>query len=174
MKRKCGLRRVVFFLAICAGVFSACLCVLLMAGEYQLAQYNFDIHNRELQGWEACRQTKPAYFKANEEAVRSCLKSFDEARDNFWVRLPKAQMAGLFILAGLGGATGGYLLTWSVVWFGCLGIYRFFRWLVLCFRGKPVIRNGLDSHKWATKMEMQRHLSGKSDLKIKSISEPPA
>jgi len=135
MKRKSGLRGVAFLLAICASVFSACLCVLLMAGEYHSAQYNFDIHKRDIEGWEAFRQTKHAYFKANEEAVSSCLKSFEEARGNFWVRLPKVQLAGLFVLAGLGSAIGGYVVTWSVIWFSCLGIYRFFRWLALCFRG---------------------------------------
>jgi len=42
---------------------------------------------------------------------------------------------------------------------------------------KRTIRSGmtinyvLDSHKWATKMEIIRLISGKPDLKIKSISK---
>jgi hypothetical protein len=108
-----------------------------MAGEYHSARFELDTHSRELQGWEACRQTKPAYFKANEEAVSSCLKSLDEARGNFWVKLPKAQLAGLFALASLGSAAGGYLAAWVVVWLGGLGIHRFIRWLALCFRLYP-------------------------------------
>jgi hypothetical protein len=31
---------------------------------------------------------------------------------------------------------------------------------------EPTTYHGLDSHKWATKMEIQRLLSGKPDLKI--------
>ncbi len=134
MRQKGRLRGITFFLAICASVFSVSFCVLLMAGEYQSARYNLEIHNREFQGWAACQQTKPTYFKANAEAVSSCLKNLDEARGNFWVKLPKAQLAGLFVLAGLGSATGGYVAIWLVVWFGGLGIYRFIRWLALCFR----------------------------------------
>jgi len=34
-------------------------------------------------------------------------------------------------------------------------------------KSKPTTYHGLDSHKWATKMEIQRLLSGKPDLKIK-------
>jgi len=79
MKRKSGLRGVTFLLAICASVFSASLCVLLMAGEYHSAQYNFDTHKRDFEGLEACRQIEHAYFKDNEEAVISCLKSFEES-----------------------------------------------------------------------------------------------
>jgi hypothetical protein len=137
MKRKYGLRGVTFYLAMCASIVSACVCVLLMAGEYRSARFELDTHSRELQGWEACRQTKPTYFKANEDAVGSCLKSLDRARGSFWVKLPKAELAGLFALAGLGSAVGGYLAAWAVVWLGGLGIRRFIRWLALCFRLYP-------------------------------------
>jgi len=34
-------------------------------------------------------------------------------------------------------------------------------------KSKPPIYHGVDSHKWATKIEIQRLLSGKPDLKIK-------
>jgi hypothetical protein len=34
-------------------------------------------------------------------------------------------------------------------------------------KSKPTTYHGLDSHEWATKMEIQRLLSGKPDLKIK-------
>jgi len=33
---------------------------------------------------------------------------------------------------------------------------------------KLLVYNGLDSHKWATKMEIKRLLSGKPDLRIKA------
>jgi len=131
MKRKYGLRSVTLFLSICVSVCSACFCVLLMAGEYYPARNKMNIYNKEFQGWEACRQTKPTYFKANEEAVSSCLKNLEEAKDNFWVKLPKNKAIGLFVLAGLGSAIGGYLVVWSV-WFVCLGIYRFIRWMKRC------------------------------------------
>ena len=125
MKRKCGLRNVTLFLAICASVFSACFCILLMADDYFWARYKLDTHSKEFQGWEACRQTKPTYYEANAEAVNACLESLEEAKDNFWVKLPKAQFAGLLILAGLVSASGGYLVTWAVVWPIGFGIYKF-------------------------------------------------
>jgi len=37
---------------------------------------------------------------------------------------------------------------------------------------KPAICKELDCHKWASKMEIRRLLSGKPDLKIKVISKP--
>ena len=134
MKRKGRLRGVTFFLAICAGVFSASFCVLLMAEEYHSARYKLDKYNLEFQGWEACKETKPAYYKANAEAVTSCLKTLGEAKDNFWVKLPKAQLAGLFALAALSSAAGGYLAARLVIWFSSLTFHRFIRWLGLCFR----------------------------------------
>jgi len=149
MKLKCRLRSVTLFLAICASVFSACFCVLLMADDYYSARYKLDTHSQEFQGWEACRQTKPTYFEANAEAVNTCLESLEEAQDNFWVKLPKAQLIGLFVLAGLGSATGGFLATWAIVWFVGLGIYRFIRLLAFCFRGK-LFRAGLHNKAEAT------------------------
>jgi hypothetical protein len=137
MKRKSKPRGITFFLAICASVFSASFCVLLMAGEYQSAHSKLDRYNREFQGWQACQQTKPAYFKDNKEAVSSCIRGLYKARNNFWVTLPKVQLAGLFVLAALGSALCGYLAARLVVWFGGLAFYRFFRWLALCFRRLP-------------------------------------
>jgi hypothetical protein len=127
MKQESVFRNVTFFLAKGAGVISAIICVLLIAQEYNSARFKLDIHNREVQGWEACRQTNPSYFRVNKEAVSCSQKNFDEARDNFWVKLPKAQLVGLLMLGGLGSATGAYLATWAVLWFGGLGIHRFIR-----------------------------------------------
>jgi hypothetical protein len=75
-----------------------------------------DTYNRELQGWEACRQTNPAYYKANEQAINSCLANINEAKSNFWVKIPKTQWAGILILAGLASASMGYFATWVVIW----------------------------------------------------------
>ncbi len=68
MKRKYGLRKITLFLSISVSVFSACICVLLMASEYYSARHKLDIYSKESQGWEACRQTEPTYFEANAEA----------------------------------------------------------------------------------------------------------
>ena len=135
MKRKYGVRSITLFLSICVSVFSACFCVLLMAGEYYTARNKLEIYNNEFQGWEACRQTEPNYYKANAEAVSSCLNNFEEAKSNFWVKLPKTKVIVLFVLAGLGSAIGGYLAVWFV-WFGGLGICKFIRWIKLCFQSK--------------------------------------
>lgn len=164
MKNKDKLRGTTFFLAVCASVFSASFCVLLMAEEYQSARYKLDRYNLEFQGWEACQQTKPAYFKDNAEAVSSCLKSLDQARSNFWVKIPKIQLAGLFVLAVLSSAIGGFLAAWLVIWFGGLCIYKFISWLWLCFRRHSECKKLLAqriAEEVAKREETQRHLSNK-------------
>ena len=135
MKRKYGLRKITLFLSISVSVFSACICVLLMANEYYTARHKLDIYSKESQGWEACRKTEPTYFEANAEAVSSCLKNLEEAKNNFWATLPKNQVITLFVLAGLGSAIGGYLAVWSV-WFCGTGVYRFIGWVKLCWQRK--------------------------------------
>ena len=135
MKRKYGLRKITLFLSICVSVFSACFCVLLMAGEYYTARHKLDIYSKESQGWEACRQTEPTYFKSNADAVSSCLNNLEEAKSNFWVTHPKNQIIMLFVLAGLGSAISGYLFVWSV-WFVGTGFYGFIRWVKLCWQNK--------------------------------------
>lgn len=137
MNKKGKLRRAVFSLAICVGIFCAWCCVLLMAGEYNSASHKLDVHKQEVQGWEACRLTKPSYFRSNAEVVSSCLKNFNQAKDNFWLGLPKGQLIGLFALAALGSAVAGGLATWIVVWLGGLAIYRTIRLLAICFRYRP-------------------------------------
>lgn len=134
MNKKEKLRRAVFSLAICVGIFCAWCCVLLMAGEYNSASHKLDVHKQEVQGWEACRLTKPSYFRSNAEVVSSCLKNFNQAKNNFWLGLSKGQLVGLFALAALGSAVAGGLATWIVVWLGGLTIYKTIRLLVLCFR----------------------------------------
>ena len=141
--RRRGLRGVTLFLAISASVVSACVCVLLMAGEYHSARFKRDAHDREYQGWLACRQMNPAYYEDNKEAVSSCLKSLEAARDNFWLRRSTAQLAGLFIIVGLGSAAAGYLATWGLVWLVGMGFQRFMRWLSL--RSPPKPKRPLDS-----------------------------
>jgi len=127
MKQKSKLKGITSFLAICASVVSACVCVLLISGDYHSAHFKMDTYNRELRGWEACRQTNPAYFKANEQAVNSCITSINEARQNFWVKIPKTQWAGILILAGLASACAGYFATWIVIWLVGLIMYKFVR-----------------------------------------------
>ena len=41
-------------------------------------------------------------------------------------------------------------------------------------KSKPTIYSALNSHKWATKVEMHRLIAGKPDLKIKEIPKPKA
>lgn len=134
MKRKGRLRGAIFSLAVCAGIFCAWCCVLLMAGEYNSARHKLNVHKEEVQAWEACRLTKPSYFKDNSKAVSSSLKKYDEARNDPWMSLPKEQLIGIFVLAALGSAVVGCLVTWIVLSIVCLIIYRFVRGLALCFR----------------------------------------
>ena len=135
MKRKYGLRQITLFLSICVSVFFACFCVLLMAGEYYTARHKLDIYSKESQGWEACRQTEPTYFKSNADAVINCLNNLEEAKSNFWVTLPKNQVIILFVLAGLISAVGGYLAVWFV-WFCGTGFFILKGLVKLFCRGK--------------------------------------
>jgi hypothetical protein len=136
MKRR-GLRGIPLFLAISASVISACVCVLLMAGEYHSARFNLDTYDREYEGWQACRQVKPAYYEENQEAVSSCLTSLEAARDNFWLKRSTAQLAGLFIIGGLSSAAGGYGATWMLVWLIGVGCHKIVRWWSLRSSPKP-------------------------------------
>ena len=134
-KRKYGVRSIILFLSISVSVFSACVCVLIMAGEYYSARNKLEIYTNELQGWEACRQTEPSYFKSNADAVSTCVNNLEKAKNNFWVKHPKNKIISLFVLAGLGSAISGYLVVWAA-WFSGLGIYRFIRWVKLCIQDR--------------------------------------
>ena len=136
MKQKSKLKRITSFLAICASVVSACVCVLFISGDYHSAHFKMDTYNRELQGWEACRQTNPAYYRANEQAVNSCLASINEAQKNFWVKIPKTQWTGILILAGLASASLGYFTTWLIIWLVGFIIYKLARLLMFPFKLK--------------------------------------
>jgi len=153
MNHKNKLQGITSFLAICASVVSACVCVLLISGEYHSAHFNLDTYDRELQGWQACRQTNPEYFMANEQAVNSCLTSIDQAQDNYWVKLPKAHLIGLFLLAGLASAASGYLATWVVVWLIGTSICKVIRLLgfSLNYNTNRPAHNKYNLHSFATK-----------------------
>lgn len=136
MKRR-GLRSIPLFVAVSASVILTCISVLLMAGEYHSARFNLDTYDREYQGWQACRQMKPAYYEDNKEAVSSCLTSLEAARDNFWVKRSMGELAGLFIIAGLGSAAGGYLAIWGLILLIGVGFHKLVRWLSLRSPPKP-------------------------------------
>ena len=128
MKRTNRFSKITSFLAICAGITSACICVLVISGEYHSARSKFEVHNRQVQGWEACRQANPSYYEASERAVGSSLESLAESQSNFWVKMPKVQLAGFLALGGLGSAALGYLVIWAVVLLGRSGIRGFLRY----------------------------------------------
>lgn len=140
MKRQSRLRGLAFFFAICASVISACICVLLMAGEYNSARFELDAYNRESQGWEACRQTQPTYYEANSETVSLCTRNLEQARENFWVKIPKTQLIGLLAAGGLGSATMAYLFTYGLFWFVGTAIVRFTKTIALSCRGAPKVQ----------------------------------
>jgi hypothetical protein len=129
MKNKSKSRSVLSILAIFTSVLSACTCVLFLYEDYRTANTNMDTYSRELEGWEACRRTNLDYYKDNEKAVNSCVAGLDEAKDNFWVKLSKPKLASIFVLATLVSASGGYLVTWAVLWFMAFGIFKFIKFL---------------------------------------------
>ena len=137
MKTKSKLRGLTFFLATSASVACACTCVLLVAEQYHSAHLKLDTQDREYQGWEAFRKTNPAYFEANEETASACATNLSVAKDNFWAKLSKTHLVGLFIAAGLGSAAVAYLATWTMVWLMGTGLCRFGRWLAHCLERKP-------------------------------------
>jgi hypothetical protein len=132
MKRTNRFSKITSFFAICAGITSACICVLLIAGEHHSARSRFEIHNREVQGWEACRLANPGYYEASEKAVSSSMGNLAQSQGNFWVKMPKVQLAGFLALGGLGSAAVGYLAIWAVVLMGRSGIRRFLRYREFC------------------------------------------
>ena len=133
MNAKRGFRKVVLFLAAVFGVLCAYYGVMLVAGEYSWAQSKLNMYQEGVQGWEACRKMKPEFYEANTEAVSYCLAGLRKAQDNFWVNLPKSQLVGLHALAGLVGATTGFLVAFAVSWFGGLAAYESVRRLLLGF-----------------------------------------
>ncbi len=137
MNRKNNLHRVTSFLAACAGITAACICVLLIAGEYHAARSKVNLHDNEGLGWEACRQANPSYYEASENTVSSSKKDLAEARSNFWVKIPMVQLGGFLALGGLCSASIGYLTTWAVVLLTRLGLRKFAAWLTLRVQGCP-------------------------------------
>jgi hypothetical protein len=103
-----------------------------MAGRYQSARYSLESYTSQYQGWQACQQTKPAYYKANADAVNACQLSLEQARASFWVKLSKPKLRAFFVLAAVGTAIAGYLVTWLVVWLVGLCICGFIRCLTAC------------------------------------------
>ncbi len=166
MKTKSGSRGLRFFLATSASVACACVCVLLIAGQYHTARFQLDACEREYQGWEAFQKTNPAYFEANEEAVKSCRRNLKAAQENFWVKLPKTHVAALFAAAGLGSAAGSYLATWVVLWLVGAGIHGFVRWLALCFQRKPKKRPGAHPTSWRGSPASQRNSTVRWDNQV--------
>jgi hypothetical protein len=134
MNSKRRFRMIALFLATVAAVSCAYYSVLSVANEYYWAQSKLNMYREGVQGWEACRKMKPEFYRANTEAVSYCLKSFNEAQDNFWVKLPRSQLVALYVLAGAAGAAGGYLATFAAIWFGGLAAYEFIRRSVLGLR----------------------------------------
>ena len=126
-------RRVALFLAAVVGVLCAYYGVMLVAGEYSWAQSKLSMYQEGVQGWEACRKMKPEFYEANTEAVSYCLSGLNEAKENFWVNLPKSQLVGLHALAGLAGATVGFVAAFAVFWLGGLAAYESIRRLLFGF-----------------------------------------
>lgn len=137
MNRKDKFNKATSFLATCAGITCACIAVLVIAGEYHSARSKVDLHNREVEGWEACRQANPSYYLASEKAVKSSRQELAEARESFWAKVPKVQFVGFLALGGLASATAGYLATWGVALLGRMGLHKFAAWLTLRLHGCP-------------------------------------
>lgn len=124
MSRRPVSQKTTLFLAMAVGVFCACYCVLSVAERHYWAKNKLDHCKQELQGWEACRVSRPAFYRANAEAVSFCLESLTKAQEDPWADIPKIQLTGFYILAGLGGAIGGFLGTLAVLWLVAKTAYK--------------------------------------------------
>jgi hypothetical protein len=143
MSTKSKLYRITLFLAIIVGVSCACYGVLSVADQYYRAQNKLNVCIESAQGWEACRKIKPEFYEANTDTVSTSMKNLDEAQNNFWVKLPKSRLVGLYVLVGLTGAVGGCLISWIVFWFSGMAIYESLRWLALACCGHSGQRKNL-------------------------------
>jgi len=125
------LRELLCFVAICGGIFGGCSCVLSVASARDSVLYRVNLHRGELLGWEACRETRPGLFRENEIAVARCVESLAEAEGSFWANLSVRKVMGLYVLAAVGGAAGGYLATY-ILCSGCaFGVRTVRGWFVL-------------------------------------------
>ena len=57
-----------------------------------------------------------------------------EQKKRFWYNLSRAELIGMIVLFGLGGAVVGWIGTWVILWYGGLIVFMFLRWLALGFR----------------------------------------
>jgi hypothetical protein len=157
MNLKRGFKRITFVLSIVAAITCAGLAMALTLHISTTAQgtlireqrryedeyntYGTEITQEQAKAELRRREALSVGDQANEERRRTRWaeeKAFakarlDELANGFWVRLSKVSLVGLCIAAGLAGALAGFSLTWLVVWFGGLTIYKFIKWLILGF-----------------------------------------
>jgi hypothetical protein len=148
MTRTSGFGNTTSSVAKCAAVICAVVCILLIAKKHSSARSKIDAYQLEVQGWEACRRTNPSYFATCKDAASLSQKNLDEAQSNFWINLPKAQLAGFLILAASASGTGGYFTTRAVFWLGSLGVCRFIK--PLCanqVRESPSVIDAKSAHR---------------------------
>ena len=115
MNAKTKLERAALVVAIGMGAFCACVAVLLIADQYYSARHQLRMYKQELDGWEACRTTEPAYYRANIGAVNACVDGLVQARQNFWAELPKDRLIALYAGAISGGAIAGSTAGWMLM-----------------------------------------------------------
>ena len=123
MKSKAGS----IYLPVTVSVFCACCCVLFAADSYSQAQFKLNTCKQELQGWEACRVARPAFYRENISTVSNCLDYLNQARENFWVKLARIQLLTLYGLIGITSATCGYIAAYTLAWFGSTTMHKIHR-----------------------------------------------
>jgi len=71
-------------------------------------------------------------FVSDEDVKTEAELQLKELERGFWVNLSQGSLIGLCMLAGLGGAAGGFGSVWifyCLIWL----VYLFIRWLVMAF-----------------------------------------
>jgi hypothetical protein len=68
---------------------------------------------------------------AKEQAIENAKQQLKT--HEYWGTKSTTSFILIGIVAALAGASIGYLITWAVLWFGGMAIYKFFRWMILGF-----------------------------------------
>jgi len=153
MNLRCGFKRITLILSISAAVICGFFAGNIPIEKYCTAQSHWGVGDafvikrpseqelREFEDWQKAKGITidpNAYVFADIESLPS-LRDVRELlltgqKESFWRNLSMAKLVLIVVLAGLVGATTGYLGIWLVIWFGGLGVYKLIRWIVLGFR----------------------------------------
>jgi hypothetical protein len=129
MNLKTKIRKLILVLAIIASFVCSSFCIMWINDRYSEARHKLNVSIEAAEGWEACRLMKPEFYQANTETASLSLKNVNQAKKDFWVRLSKTQLIGVYLAAGSLGAITGFLTVWIILLYSSMAVYGLFHWL---------------------------------------------